>query len=435
MKLFIFGDRILSLPSMTLKFDLILMIILALVLLFYNWRDRPTTLYMSLSMLLVVLLIGTIELFYWGNSVFWLAVFYNHSTPFYLLIGPFLYFYVRGTLIDDHRLRRHDIWHFIPFLFQLVAIIPYVIQPWSFKLHVAEMIVIDYRNVARMPELHVYPPVWLRTTLRALSWLCYAGYSFFRVLRFRLHYPGRNRIPFREALPVLRFMLYFLAIHFLMSVVFSAFYVWYLFDVYVERSDFMNQWLRLVFIACASAIPILILFSPAVLYGIPRLVSPQPVDPGEESLTEVTRMDAGSWKDDLDPERSWETEEDGEDVSVRDRFEPLADRILPVMEEGKLYIDPDFSLDDLSQAMGVPKRHLYYCYNVILQTHFTRMRAECRVRHVKRMLLDGNNRHMTLDAIGLSSGFSSATAFRKAFREVTGMSPRDFQRRSDLSGS
>jgi transcriptional regulator GlxA family with amidase domain len=51
------------------------------------------------------------------------------------------------------------------------------------------------------------------------------------------------------------------------------------------------------------------------------------------------------------------------------------------------------------------------------------------------MLQDGNNRHMTLDAIGLSSGFSSATAFRKAFREITGMSPRDFQRRSDLSGS
>jgi hypothetical protein len=71
-------------------------------------------------------------------------------------------------------------------------------------------------------------------------------------------------------------------------------------------------------------------------------------------------------------------------------------------------------------VMGVPKHHLHYCYNVILQTHFTRMRAECRVRHVKRMLQDGNNRHMTLDAIGLSSGFSSATAFRKAFREVTG---------------
>jgi transcriptional regulator GlxA family with amidase domain len=63
------------------------------------------------------------------------------------------------------------------------------------------------------------------------------------------------------------------------------------------------------------------------------------------------------------------------------------------------------------------------------------MRAECRVRHVKRMLQDGNNHHMTLDAIGLSSGFSSATVFRKAFREITGMSPRDFQRRSDLSGS
>jgi hypothetical protein len=46
-------------------------------------------------------------------------------------------------------------------------------------------------------------------------------------------------------------------------------------------------------------------------------------------------------------------------------------------------------------VMDVPKHHLYYCNNIFLQTHFTRMRAECRVRHVKRMLQDGNIAHLT----------------------------------------
>ena len=422
-------DRIFD--QMALQIALSLLFVVSLVLLYHNWRHRPTMLYMSLSMVLVVLMISTVDLFNSGASVFLLAVFYNHFTPFYLLIGPFLFFYVRGTLTDVHRLRRRDIWHFLPFIFQLAAILPYLIQPWSFKLEVAEAIARDYRNVANMPNLRIYPPVWLRTSMRTISWMAYASYCLVWVIRFRRHYPGKYRIPYREAFPVLRFLQYFLSVHFLMSLLFSVFFLRYILDVYGNQGPFMSIPLRTTFAICLSAIAIMVLFSPEVLYGIPRLGR---LDPAKLPMDPIPPIadgrEGGSSGMPVGSAEGMVPEDGG-----KDRFQPIADRILSVIEEDKLYLDPDFSLDDLSRVMGVPKHHLYYCFKVILQTYFTRLRSEFRVRHAQRLLREGAAGEMTLDAIGLASGFSSATAFRKAFKEVNGMSPRDFQRSVDGSGT
>lgn len=408
---------------MDLYIALSLLFTVAFVLFIYNIRHRPNAMYMSFSMVLVVLMISTVDQFNRGGSIFWLAVFYNHFTPFYLLIGPLLFFYVRGTLLDDHRLRRNDLWHFLPFLLQLVAILPYLFQPWSFKLRVAGMIAHDYRDVARMPNLQIFPPVWLRTSMRTLSWLAYATFCFIWVYRFRRNYPGRNRIPYRKAFPVLRFMQYFLAVHLLMSVLFAIFFLRFIMDVYGNGSPFMSMPLRTTFAVCMSVIPVMLLFSPEVLYGIPRM-----------NIRDESAPQSVSFPSDADPTVAGPQEPQpyprppAVPEEAPDRFHPLAERILSVIAEQKLYLDPDFSLDDLSRTMDVPKHHLYYCFKVILQTYFTRLRAEFRVRHAQGMLREGFAREMTLDAIGMASGFSSATAFRKAFREVAGMSPRDFQR-------
>jgi AraC-like DNA-binding protein len=414
---------------MDLYIALALLFTVAFVLFMYNIRHRPNAVYMSLSMVLVVLMIGTIDQFNREGSVFWLAIFYNHFTPFYLLIGPLLFFYVRGTLLDDHRLRRNDIWHFLPFFLQLVAILPYLFQPWSFKLRVAGLIAHDYRDVARMPNLQIFPPVWLRTSMRTLSWLAYATFCFIWVYRFRRNYPGRNRIPYRKAFPVLRFMQYFLAVHLLMSVLFAIFFLRFIMDVYGNGSPFMSMPLRTTFAVCMSVIPVMLLFSPEVLYGIPRM-----------NIRDASASQAVPFSPETDPTAGELMEPHPNPMSpgvpeVPDRFNPLAERILSVIAEQKLYLDPDFSLDDLSRTMGVPKHHLYYCFKVIHRTYFTRLRAEFRVRHAQSMLREGYAREVTLDAIGLASGFSSATAFRKAFREIAGMSPRDFQRSIEQTGN
>jgi hypothetical protein len=61
----------------------------------------------------------------YGKSPFWLAIFYNHFTPLMLLLGPLLFFYVRGTLNDTSILKKSDAFHFIPAVIHLIGIVRY----------------------------------------------------------------------------------------------------------------------------------------------------------------------------------------------------------------------------------------------------------------------------------------------------------------------
>jgi AraC-like DNA-binding protein len=108
------------------------------------------------------------------------------------------------------------------------------------------------------------------------------------------------------------------------------------------------------------------------------------------------------------------------------RFNVLADRIRQTMEEREPYLDPEFTLEDLVQLLGVPKHHVYYCLNTILKVKFTQLRTEYRVLHAKQLIDQGATRDKTLEAIGMEAGFSSRGTFISAFREVTGKTPSDY---------
>jgi transcriptional regulator GlxA family with amidase domain len=56
------------------------------------------------------------------------------------------------------------------------------------------------------------------------------------------------------------------------------------------------------------------------------------------------------------------------------------------------------------------------------------MRSEFRIRHAQELIRVGVPSSRTLVSIGLESGFSSSASFRSVFKEITGMSPREYQR-------
>ena len=118
-------------------------ILLSLLLLFNNWVVNKNAAF--LSMFLINSSIYGIAHYFvvYGKSPFWLAVFYNHFTPLMLLLGPFLLFYVRGTLNDSYRMVWYDFLHFIPALIHLIGIIPYSVQPWEKKMAIANTIIND----------------------------------------------------------------------------------------------------------------------------------------------------------------------------------------------------------------------------------------------------------------------------------------------------
>ena len=82
-----------------------------------------------------------------------------HFTPFYLLLGPFFYFYVRGLVYDDHKLYKKDIIHFIPAIFILINISPYLFFSFDQKLFFATEVIRDTANILNNNFLFISPTI------------------------------------------------------------------------------------------------------------------------------------------------------------------------------------------------------------------------------------------------------------------------------------
>ena len=111
----------------------LLLLLLSLILIIYNWKLNNNAIFIGLFFSLIAIY-GLVHYFVvYGKSVFWLTLFYNHFSPFFLLAGPFLYFYVRGTLKDRQGLKRQDAFLLIPALIHLSGVLPYYFYSLSYK--------------------------------------------------------------------------------------------------------------------------------------------------------------------------------------------------------------------------------------------------------------------------------------------------------------
>ena len=125
----------------------LLSMILALVVLAFNWKVNRNALFLSLLMILIATLQIRQYLSLTGTHPFWLAIFINNPAPLWSMIGPCLWFYVRNVLTDRLEFRRSDWLHTLPFWISLVGILPYLVTPFSYKLDVANLFIQNLQDV------------------------------------------------------------------------------------------------------------------------------------------------------------------------------------------------------------------------------------------------------------------------------------------------
>ncbi len=390
-----------------------LFIILALIHLYHNWRIQPHSLYLSGAIAAIAVVFINYYFFIYGQSVFWLAVTFGHFTPIHLLMGPLLLFYVRGVLSDNHRLRRIDGLHFIPFLLDLVFRISYFQVPWATKLWLAGEMIRDPNRLHDFSHFF-YPPPNVSLTLRLLSMIVYTGFCLWLVRRFQASRPRLRQIPPKAAGTVIRFLTHLLTVCLVAELSFFALQVIFLTQRDLTTGYILSSPLMIIAMLGILSIPIIIQLHPEVLYGIPRWRehSYQGEIPGSASSSSSLKTEPADLSADA--------------FEGKDRFQALALRINEVLTAQQPYLDPEFSLDDLARLMDVPKHHLYYCFNQILLKKFTQIRAEYRIGHARRLIDEGQTSDKTLEAIGLESGFTSRSSFINAFREVTGKLPSEY---------
>jgi AraC-like DNA-binding protein len=114
------------------------------------------------------------------------------------------------------------------------------------------------------------------------------------------------------------------------------------------------------------------------------------------------------------------------------------DRLHQVMLEEKPYLEPEIKLGTLAKIMDMPRHELSKLINSGIGKNFFEFINEYRVEEFIRLRrLPANNQFNTLE-LAYQAGFNSKSAFNRAFRKVTGKSPRAFfadQSKSGASGA
>ncbi len=386
-------------------------ILLSVILLVSNAKNYRSSIYLGGFFFLISLYSFNQYLLFYSKSVFLVAVFFINVGYLACLIGPMLYWYVRCVLTDNQCFSVKDVWHFLPMLIYYIGSIPHILLPWTEKMEIAAKIIDNPAFIAEYKGTLFYGilPVFVVYLSRPILVLVYTLWSGGLLVRCTLS---------RREKPVLSRQLFmkkwlFLLLGSLLIMVLS--HILLMLETYINRNlDIFLALNILQVLSGAGLIGLLIspFFFPSVLYGLAVLP--------KENFTVTANKERN--------ESTVETKKQTLDLDS-DYLVAIGLKADSYMNEFRPYLQPDFNLNQLSVLTHIPVHHLAYYFREIKKEHFMDYRNKLRIEHAKVLIKNGKSGGVTLEAIGISSGFTSRNAFFKAFKKIEGISPGSFASR------
>ncbi len=330
-----------------------------------------------------------------------IAILLVNFTPLFLLVGPVLYFYVRGVLRDDYRLSKQDWLHFLPAFLLLINITPHLFSSFEDKLDYATRVIQSPAEIVNY-KIIIIPPL-VKYLARPLIGLFYVILCIrLIVVKFRDERPSnkQTKLIFNWTI-FLIFNTLLVYISFLVFTIFSF-----------QTNDYRLAEVKGFYFLISTLIGLVLLnisllFFPNILYGLPQLDFLLP-NKLQQSTLEVEPKKLV---------RSFEISDE--------KLQLLHDKIESYTLT-KPYLNPDFSLSVMSASTDIPVHHLSYYFNEHLNINFNMWKNDLKINFVIEQIEKGNNEILTLDALAKQAGFVSRTTFLNAFKQKLGLTPTEF---------
>jgi len=381
--------------------------ILSIILLYYNARKFPASIYLG-ALFFLVSLYGFIQwVFYYSNSLTLVGIFYSNFAFLAFLIGPLNYWYIRSVLKDDYRLKTRDYWHLAPALIAMATSIHYMFTSWAEKTRVASEIINDlnYLMIIKPTLIHQIMPNKFIYLGRDVLIFLYLIFSVLLLVRYFRQSKDKSVIFGQKYLikwlVVFQFF-FFLLLTGRLLVMTRA--------IVLDDPDLVYAASRVQLIASIGMTGLLIspFFFPEILYGLPRIPNHygKKENQGEDQTAHFPKKSA---------------------VSLESEYiQIIAQKIEQCMMDHQPYLQKEFNLTELSVLIHIPVHHLAIYFREEKEQSFINYRNLWRVQYAKTLIHDGKAKELTLEAIGILSGFSNRNAFISAFKRCEGFTPHEY---------
>lgn len=393
-----------------LPFLSLLGIFLSVILLFFRARKYLSSVYLSFFFLFISLYGFYQYILLYSKSVTLISLFLFNlslfSTPVYL-IGPMLYWYVRSVLSDDPKLRKRDLWHFIPALIFFVSALPNAFVPWHEKVEAAKAVVQD-QSYIMVYKATLLSKILSSVTIFLTRLFLVLAYTLWSTCLFINYLVKKKSSAVLSKQQFMKKWLCYLLGFMLVLVVTQIFLVKKSFEMHFSELFFTINVIRIISVIGLTGLLISPFFFPTILYGLPRMPETNEQEKDDRPTSEAKQLSNSFESDYL---RS---------------IEQLTDSY---MKKHQPYLQSDCNLAYFSKQINIPAHHLAYYFREVKKQRFNDFRNEWRINHAKDLIREGKANEITLEAIGVLSGFSSRNAFITDFKKIAGESPGSYAAR------
>jgi ligand-binding sensor domain-containing protein/AraC-like DNA-binding protein len=111
------------------------------------------------------------------------------------------------------------------------------------------------------------------------------------------------------------------------------------------------------------------------------------------------------------------------------RIEDVITKLLHLMDEERLFLDPDLTLNKLSLRLKVHYNHLSRIINERFGLSYNDFINKYRIEEARKKLTAPEEKGSTILDIAYSTGFYSKSVFNAAFKKFTGMTPTEYRKK------
>jgi AraC-like DNA-binding protein len=374
-------------------------LIICLLLWVYQWRQNKAIIYLVSLILLANMRHVIILLLNQPIESRVLAVLLIHFDPVIIFIGPLLFLYFK-SLIQGKLVFEKWFWlYLIPCSIIFINTFSYYFLDFEAKVQFAKLM--QHNNHA---DIKLPSGTWLfdydiQMIIAPLHNWTFIGYTFIYLYQQKKKNSIRTKVS-RIIVRVLWIILLMMS-PVLLQILFATLKSPHSFDLSFQDSTVSSDIMYL----STLLLPLSFFLFPSWLYGPSS--SSSILEKLKEIWYTITRVAS-----------------DG--LSAKPEKSADLDRIVQYMEMKKPYLNPNFSIHDVSRELNIPHLRVSISFNKQLETSFPEYRNKLRVAYAVNLLQENAHFQMSIEGIAFQSGFKNKSSFYTAFRAVYQMTPTEW---------